>query len=86
MLAKEIGRHIYQNLNVPICFSKRHSPAIPIITKKRREPKPSPISLFLIIYTDYSDGAFHVAALSVGDVARTVTGPDCCVERRMRSS
>ena len=53
---------------------------------KRREPKPSPISLLLIIYTDYSDGAFHVAALSVGDVARTVTGPDCCVERRMRSS
>ncbi len=35
MLAKEIGRHIYQNLNVPICFSKRHSPAIPIITKNK---------------------------------------------------
>ena len=85
MLAKEIGRHIYQNLNVPICFSKRHSPAIPIITKNKARAE-ALAYLLIPYYTDYSDGAFHVAALSVGDVARTVTGPDCCVERRMRSS
>ena len=55
MLAKEIGRHIYQNLNVPICFSKRHSPAIPIITKNkaRAEALAEIVSLF-ISYSTHS--------------------------------
>ena len=55
MLAKEIGRHIYQNLNVPICFSKRHSPAIPIITKnKARAEALAEIVLLFISDCTYS--------------------------------
>ena len=69
----------------------KHFPIFFAFIPKKGESR-SPRRVYSLLYilqlliTDYSDGDFHVAALSVGDVARTVTGPDCCVERRMRSS